>query len=368
MKNKIIGIIICMTLLITSLSVSASIEELEFTQSFYSKEETEEILLVIDQCIALDNGNGTTDLPAACPYESPEDPFYIINGLPPDTTIELDPVFDDFENIVRTSGGPLGGEILEFDATLELVVTGTGDLTGFNRFLSVPVSFEINTAPRTPGDPVQTFISEIFQLNGELFGDPDFCMFRIAAGSDYGLPSPGQFILTKLPSGNFNIDSFFDITYQIEFEGCPGSILEDLMGSTVGTTRLQQGIEFLNDPPNKPIISGETHGKAGNVYEYTFITVDPDGDDIWYFTEWGDGTNTGWMGPYSSGTPLLQSNVWVEGNYTIRCKAKDLYNAESDWGILEINMPRTKASSYPLLLKFFEQFPLLSRFLTSLIK
>ena len=367
MKNKKIGIIICIMLLVTSLSVSALIEE-ESTQSDYLIDETKEILLIIDQCIGPDNGSGTADLPADCPYESSEDPFYIINGLPPDTTIELDPIFDDFDNIVRTPGGPLGGEILEFDATLELVVTGTGDLTGFNRYLSVPVSFEINTAPRTPGDPVQSFISEIFQLDGELFGDPDFCMFRIKAGSDYGLPSPGQFILTKMPSGNFNIDSFFDITYQIEFEGCPGSILEDYMGATVNTTRLQQGIEFLNDPPNKPVISGETYGKAGNVYEYTFITIDPDGDDIWYYADWGDGTNTGWMGPFSSGIPHLQSNVWVEGNYTIRCKAKDLYNAESDWGILEINMPRTKALTYPFLVKFLEQFPLLNMLLNSVLK
>ncbi|GAG79508.1 unnamed protein product, partial [marine sediment metagenome] len=115
----------------------------------------------------------------------PGDPFYILNGLPPVTTIELDPLFNDFESIVRTPGGPLGGEILEFDATLELVVTGTGDLTGFNRYLSLLVSIEINTGPRTPGDPVQGFASEIFQLYGEIFGDPDFCTFRITAGSNY---------------------------------------------------------------------------------------------------------------------------------------------------------------------------------------
>ena len=362
MRNKKIGIIICMMLLIPSLSVSALIEE-ELTQSDYLIDETKEILLMIDPCIAPDNGSGTADIPADCPYESSEDPFYIINGLPPDTTIELEPLFNDFYNIVRTPGGPLGGEILEFDATLELVVTGTGDLAGFNRYLSVPVSFEINTAPRTPGDPVQSFISEIVHLEGELFGDPDFCMFRIKAGSDYGLPSPGQFILTKMPSGNFNIDSFFDITYQIEFEGCPGSPLQDYMGTTVNTTRLQQGIEFLNDPPNKPVISGNTNGKAGNVYEYTFITIDPDGDDICYFTDWGDGTNTGWMGPFSSGTPHLQSNVWVKGNYTIRCKAKDLYNAESEWGVLEINMPRTKVITGSLFQRFLEQFPMLQKLL-----
>jgi len=360
MRNTKIVIIICMMLLITSLSVSALIKE-DLTQRNHLLDETKEILFIIDQCIEPDNGSGTADLPADCPYQSSENPFYIINGLPPDTTIELDPVFNDFYNIVRTPGGPLGGEILEFDATLELVVTGTGDLAGFNRYLSVPISFEINTAPRTLGDPVQIFISEIYHLEGELFGDPDFCTFRIKAGSYYGLPSPGQFVLTKMPSGNFNIDSFFDITYQIEFEGCPGSPLQDYMGTTEDTTRLQQGIEFLNDPPNKPVISGETNGNAGNVYEYTFITIDPDGDDIWYFTDWGDGTNTGWMGSFTSGTPHYQSNIWVKGNYTIKCKAKDLYNAESEWGILEINMPRTKVIASSLFQRFFEQFPMLQK-------
>ena len=45
MKMKMIGIIICMMLLITSLSVSASFEE-ELNQSDYLLDETEEILLL----------------------------------------------------------------------------------------------------------------------------------------------------------------------------------------------------------------------------------------------------------------------------------------------------------------------------------
>jgi hypothetical protein len=361
MRNKKIGILICMMLLITSFSVSASIEE-ELTQSDYLIDETEEILLIIDQCIAPDNGGGTADLPADCPYESSEDPFYIINGLPPDTTIELDPILNDFYNIVRTPGGPLGGEILEFDATLELDVTGTGELTGFNRYLSVSVSLEINTAPRTPGDPIQSFISEIFQLQGELFGDPDFCMFRINAGSDYGLPSPGQFILTEMPSGNFNIDSFFDITYQIEFEGCPASPLEDYIGTTVNTTRLQQGI-FINDPrPNKPVISGQISGKPGVSYPYTFISIDPDDDDVSYYIRWGDGEVTNWTTFQASGPPgYSESHSWdTQGTYIIQAKSKDIYGAESDWAEFTVTMPRNKAMTYPMFLRFLEQYPLLN--------
>ena len=37
-----------------------------------------------DTCEAPDNGTGTVDLPAQCPYETPPaDPMLIIDGLPP---------------------------------------------------------------------------------------------------------------------------------------------------------------------------------------------------------------------------------------------------------------------------------------------
>ena len=474
MKKKLIGIIICMTLVITSLSVSAFIVESEIIQ--ISKltdgnliDGTVERLQIIDQCIAPDNGGGTADLPAACPYEAPEEPFFILDGLPLGTTMELDPIFNDFESIVRTPGGLLGGEILDFDATLELDVTGTGSLTGFNRHLSVPVLLVVHTGPRTPGDPVQTFASEIFQLHGEIYGDPDFCTIRITAGSDYGLPSPGQFILTELPSGNYNIDSFFDITYQIEFEGCPGSIIEGYMGTTTGTTRLQQGTEVTNTPPNTPskpsgptsgivgvsyfyttsaidpdgddirygwdwdgdgIVdeysnlmnsgnvdsrshswsstgtynvkvkakdehnalsgfssplavtitsgvnqppnkpstpSGPTSGKTGTQYGYSSNTIDSDGDDVFYMFDWGDGTNSGWLGPYISGDTVNAFKTWTaQGSYSVKVKAMDSNLEEGPWSDpLAISMPKNKAINpfLPFLERLIERFPILEQIL-----
>ncbi len=204
-------------------------------------------IALADPCIAPDNGSGTVNLPAGCPYTAPDEPMKIINGFPPGTTIELVPILLDYLNIVRTPGGSLVGEIQQFDATLDLTVSGTGGLTGFNRHLAVPVAVEIHTGPRTPGDPVQPFPAVMFRLQGELFGDPDFCTFRVRGGTVFGLPGPGFTTLTQQPSSNFAVDSFFDITYQIEFQGCPASILEGYAGTTTATIRWQQGMEADGD-------------------------------------------------------------------------------------------------------------------------
>jgi hypothetical protein len=208
-------------------------------------------------CVQPDNGTGTITLPPiGCDYVSPSEVFEIIDGLPPGTTIELDgPLTNYFccgnacsvcslglgATQCEKAGGTLGGNGHCFDAELDFQVTGTGDLTGFNRHIVVPVSVEVHTGPRTPGDPVQVFTADMFRLQGQLFGDPDFCTLQITAGTDFGLPSPGQTTLTELPSGDFVVDSFFDITYQIQFEGCPGSQLDGYSGTTTATIRMEIG-------------------------------------------------------------------------------------------------------------------------------
>lgn len=212
-------------------------------------------------CIIPDNGTGTVTLPPiGCEYITPNEPFMIIDGLPSDSNIEMVGTLRDFVccygpsscsncslflsvDECETAGGTLGGDGHCFEASLKLDVTGKGSLAGFNRTLWVAVFGEMHTGPRNSGDPVQTFANRIYNLSGELFGDPDFCTFRIRGGSsfDYGPDNNGVTVLTHLPSGDFPADSFFDITYQVEFAGCPGGALEGYSGTTTESTRMVTG-------------------------------------------------------------------------------------------------------------------------------
>ncbi len=115
-----------------------------------------------------------------------------------------------------------------------------------------------------------------------------------------------------------------------------------------------------NEPPNPPTIDGPASGKAGTEYDYDFYTIDPEGENVYYYIEWGDGSIEDWIGPYNSGAEITKSHTWVEKNtYIIRCKAKDIHNQESDWATLEVTMPKNKALNFNLNLLswLFERFP-----------
>lgn len=92
---------------------------------------------------------------------------------------------------------------------------------------------------------------------------------------------------------------------------------------------INQGL--VGKTPEKSAITGETSGKIDVVYNYTFMSTDPEEDEISYFIDGGDNKSTGWTRTIPSGEFYNSSHNWSKkGNYTIKAKAKDIYSGESD--------------------------------------
>ena len=109
----------------------------------------------------------------------------------------------------------------------------------------------------------------------------------------------------------------------------------------------------VNTPPSTPSINGPTTGKPGEEYKYSIETTDAHLNPIYYYIDWGDGSNTGWIGPYKSGEKINISHMWdQQGVFYVKVKAKDIYDAESDWTTLKVTMPKVvkdSANLHPFL-------------------
>jgi hypothetical protein len=84
------------------------------------------------------------------------------------------------------------------------------------------------------------------------------------------------------------------------------------------------------ETPNKP--SGPIEGITNIEYTFSSSTTDPEEDQIFYKFDWGDGSFSNWIGPYTSGVTAEDYHSWkFPGDYEIRVKAKDDKGGESSW-------------------------------------
>ncbi|MBO3755097.1 MAG: PKD domain-containing protein [Candidatus Brockarchaeota archaeon] len=88
----------------------------------------------------------------------------------------------------------------------------------------------------------------------------------------------------------------------------------------------------VNNPPETPgAPSGPASGHVGVSYVFSVSTIDPDGDSLRYFFDWGDGTSSS-TGFLESGCVASLSHSWSSpGTYMVRVMAADVKGASSDW-------------------------------------
>ncbi len=104
-------------------------------------------------------------------------------------------------------------------------------------------------------------------------------------------------------------------------------------------------IQEINIPPKSPLITGPNIGKYGASYTFMFSAIDPDGNPVSFYIDWGDDTKD-WTREYASGDNVRIEHAWYEIDiYTIKARAKDVYGDESNWSEFEIkiSIPRTRA-------------------------
>jgi len=100
---------------------------------------------------------------------------------------------------------------------------------------------------------------------------------------------------------------------------------------TVGLKNFNIEKTFINEP-TAPIITGPDLGEPGIEYNFTFISIDPLGFDLFYYIDWGDGNDSEWTGPYESNVSINISHTWeIKGNYTIIARTNNTNGTLSDW-------------------------------------
>jgi hypothetical protein len=206
-------------------------------------------------CLAPDNGAGTATFPPTCPHgwRSPRHVRGIVDGLAPASPLLVDIEILPLSLISSGPGGPLGGELQEWNAKVIMNFTGVGAHTGYVRSISLAGTVKTATAPIMGTNPqhLETDLFEMFAQVGP--GDPDFDLLRVVGGTNFGYPSPGYLSNTHAGGNDWNVDSFFDVFYRIDFVGDPGGPFGGMSGSTTDRQRFLNGEHPTLASPPRPL-------------------------------------------------------------------------------------------------------------------
>ncbi len=86
-----------------------------------------------------------------------------------------------------------------------------------------------------------------------------------------------------------------------------------------------------NHRPLIPSLNVPTLVQRGDSVRAWVFSYDKDADSLHFFIEWGDGTESGWVGPVPSATDYALTHVYEDtGAFPVLAKAKDATH-ESEW-------------------------------------
>lgn len=137
----------------------------------------------------------------------------------------------------------------------------------------------------------------------------------------------------------------------------------------------------VDESPSAPDITGPCDAKLGKMCNYTIISTDPQGDNIFYEIRYSDDpTARIEIGPYLSGISVIINHCWCTQyqNYNpffINVRARDVDGHTSNWSTFKTNitdLDKIKTKTYIdvillFLQKLFQHFPLFEKILKQII-
>lgn len=115
-------------------------------------------------------------------------------------------------------------------------------------------------------------------------------------------------------------------------------------------------LSFTTRKLYEPYLYGPSRIKIGEEYTFTASTTETDDDEYYWFFNWGDGSNSGWIGPYGPNDEVSQSHIWNgRGEYIIRVKYK-VDGVHSDFTTLRLPVQKTGSINI-WFFYLFEEYP-----------
>lgn len=160
------------------------------------------------------------------------------------------------------------------------------------------------------------------ELGGSLMSSPVIADEKLYVGSDYD----GYVYCLNAMNGSF----IWNFSAGENFSGSP-AVANGIVyiGSDDGNLF---AFGELDQSPSMPIISGPVAGGPEIELNFSALSTDPEGDQVYYMWDWDDGNFSEWLGPFNSSENVTTNYSWIDdGEYEVRVKAKDVNEFESSW-------------------------------------
>ena len=143
-------------------------------------------------------------------------------------------------------------------------------------------------------------------------------------------------------------------------------------GYKINITRIATWLECKKEWPHIVEPIGPYIGTATIDQNYEVSTMHDLYPPEYYLFDWGDGTSTGWLGPYNLGERCNAIHAWKSsGIYEVRVKAKNRMNFECDWADpLDVYIVKSRflEGIVQFLFNIMERFPRIEPLLMTVVE